>query len=251
MQLYWPPATTPPSLSPGEAHVWAVRLAADDASQSETWNALSADERTRADEFRIEDARTRFVVTRGTLRILLGRYLNLPPNEVAFEFESYTKPRLARLKAAAVDLRFNVSHSGELALVAVTTGCEVGVDVEQLRPVKQMDEIAVRYFHRLEIDAVTATKKKERPTAFFRCWTAKEALLKAIGSGISAQLDAFEVPLDEAFEGWIDLSRLRKGEGQSQCWLERLSPAPKYIAAIAFVGSHRSVRTFTFATRDT
>src|SRR6185503_20202372 len=161
MQLYWPPATTPPSLSPGEAHVWAVRLAADDASQSETWNALSADERTRADEFRIEDAWTRFVVTRGTLRILLGRYLNLPPNEVAFEFESYTKPRLARLKAAAVDLRFNVSHSGELALVAVTTGCEVGVDVEQLRPVKQMDEIAVRYFHRLEIDAVTATKKKE------------------------------------------------------------------------------------------
>ena len=98
------------------------RVAADDASQSETWNALSADERTRADEFRIEDARTRFVVTRGTLRILLGRYLNLPPNEVAFEFESYMKPRLARLKAAAVDLRFNVSHSGELALVAVTTG---------------------------------------------------------------------------------------------------------------------------------
>jgi 4'-phosphopantetheinyl transferase len=212
--------------------------------------ALSADERSCADEFRIEDARTRFVLTRGTLRAILGRYLNAAPNDVAFEFETYTKPRLAPSSKTTIDLRFNVSHSGELAVIAVTTGCEVGVDVEQLRPVKQMEEIALRYFHRLEIDGVMATKKKDRPAAFFRCWTAKEALLKAIGSGITAQLDAFEVPLDEAFEGWVDLSRLWKGEGHSQCWLERLTPAPKYIAAIAFVSSHRSVRTFTFADSD-
>ena len=229
----------------------ARTLAANDPLGPAAWDVLSDEERTRADEFRIADARTRFVVTRGTLRILLGRYLNVPPNEVAFEFKTYTKPRLAPSKTATVDLRFNVSHSGELALVAVTTGCEVGVNVEQLRPVKQMEEIAQRYFHRLEVEGVMASRVKERPAAFFRCWTAKEALLKAIGSGITAALDAFEVPLDEAFEGWIDLSRLRKSEGHSQCWLERISPAPKYIAAIAFVGSHRSVRTFTFAGCDT
>ena len=97
---------------------------------------------------------------RGTLRILLGRYLNVPPNEVAFKFKTYTKPRLAPSKTATVDLRFNVSHSGELALVAVTTGCEVGVDVEQLRPVKQMEEIARRYFHRLEVEGVMASRVK-------------------------------------------------------------------------------------------
>jgi 4'-phosphopantetheinyl transferase len=181
----------------------------------------------------------------------LGGYLQKSPRDIEFSFETYTKPRLAPQKESAIDLRFNVSHSGDLALIAITTGCEVGVDVEQLRPVKRMEEIAQRYFHRLEVDAVMATKKKERPAAFFRCWTAKEALLKAIGSGITASLDAFEVPLDEAFEGWVDLSKLRKGEGHSQCWLERLTPAPKYIAAIAFVGSHRSVRAFTFSSSDT
>jgi 4'-phosphopantetheinyl transferase len=181
----------------------------------------------------------------------LGGYLNVPPNDVSFQFETYTKPRLAPSQTSAIDLRFNVSHSGELALIAVTTGCEVGVDIEQIRPVKLMEEIAQRYFHRLEVDGVMATKKKERPAAFFRCWTAKEALLKAIGSGITAQLDAFEVPLDEAFEGWVDLSKLRTGEGHGQCWLERLAAAPKYLAAIAFVGSHRSVRMFTFCDPDT
>jgi 4'-phosphopantetheinyl transferase len=226
--------------------VWAVPLAAGEQLQC-ALDALSADERIRADEFRIEDARTRFVVARGTLRILLGSYLQMQPSDIGFTVETYTKPCLALPTPATIDLRFNVSHSGELALIAVTTGCEVGVDVEQLREVKQMDEIALRYFHRLEIDAMTATRKKDRTAAFFRCWTAKEALLKAVGSGISAELDAFEVPLDEAFEGWIDLSRLRKGEGVSQCWLERLSPAPKHIAAVAFVGSHRSVRTFSFS----
>lgn len=247
MQIYWPSTLTPPGLAPGEAHVWAVPLGVGESVRRAAFEALTEDERIRANEFRIEDARTRFVVTRGTLRILLGRYLERRPDEITFTVETYTKPCLALPNSAATDVRFNVSHSGELALIAVTTGCEVGVDVEQLRPVKQMDEIAVRYFHRLEIDALQATKKKERSAAFFRCWTAKEALLKAVGSGISAALDAFEVPLGEAFEGWIDLSRIRKGEGHSQCWLERLEPAPKYIAAIAFVGSHRSVRTFSFS----
>src|SRR5262245_43952534 len=133
MQPYWPTATTPPKLASGEAHVWAVPLMASEAIQRKTWEALSADERTRAENFRIEVAQTRFVVTRGTLRTLLGCYLNMPPNDLAFECETYTKPRLAPSKTSTIDLRFNVSHSGDLALIAVTTGCEVGVDVEKLR----------------------------------------------------------------------------------------------------------------------
>jgi 4'-phosphopantetheinyl transferase len=246
MSIEWPTRTIPPSLLPGEAHVWAVPMAANEPFLERVGAAISPDEQARASAFRIEDARRRFLITRGALRLLLGHYLCVPPEDLKFDFEVYTKPRLAPGHRASVDMRYNVSHSGDLALVAVTTGCEIGVDIEQLRAVKQMEEIAQRYFHRLEVDAVLATRVKDRPAAFFRCWTAKEALLKAIGSGITATLDAFEVPLDEAFEGWVDLSRIRQDQTHSQCWLERLSPVPKYIAAIAFVGSHRSVRTFTF-----
>ena len=236
----------PPKLAADEAHVWAVPLVESEPTEHELLAALSADEQARAKEFRFDVPRRQFIVTRGVLRILLGHYLDERPAEIAFGFEAVAKPRLAN-KYAASDLRFNVSHSGDLALIAVTLGSDVGIDVEQCRPVKQLDQLARRYFHPAEIEAVLATASDARNDAFMRCWTGKEAVLKAHGVGIAGSLDAFQVPLAESFEGWIDLSALPKVGNTSQCWLQRLVPRDDYVAAIALLGGQRRVVCQTFS----
>jgi 4'-phosphopantetheinyl transferase len=246
MELDWPIAKTPPKLIHGDAHVWAVPLGEDDSAERELWNVLADDEKLRAEEFRIERPRRQFVMTRGSLRMLLGQYLGELPERIDFTHEAIGKPRLSA-RFAPIDVRFNVSHSGDLALVAVTTGCDVGVDVEQHREVKQLEQLARRYFHTAEIDAVLATAVSDRNAAFMRCWTAKEAVLKAFGTGIAGALDAFAVPIHEPFAGWIDLSQLTQVKRGSTCCLERLAPSDEYAAAIAYVGSERKVSAYTFS----
>ena len=245
MQLLWPPATTPPTLAADEAHVWAVPLAADAAVWDALWRILATDEQARADEFYFDDPRRRFVVARGALRVLLGRYLGMRPEDISIALEDGGKPRLAS-EHAATDLRFNLSHSGELALIAVALGGEVGVDVEQLREVSNFERIAQRYFHPVEVEEVLATANDRRNATFFRCWTAKEAVLKAHGTGITGRLDAFRVPLSASFEGWIDLSTMPQPARGSQCWLTRLTPCDGYVAAVASMSSQRRVHCFAF-----
>src|SRR5262249_31494602 len=141
---------------------------------------LSAEEQMRADQFRLKEPASRFVATRAALRTLLGHYLGTNASSIQFSLDARNKPRI-NPKLHGTDLHFNVSHSGSLARVAVTTGNEIGVDVEQRREVRHLDQIASRYFHRAEAAAVTATPATERVDAFLRCWTAKEAVLKAHG----------------------------------------------------------------------
>jgi 4'-phosphopantetheinyl transferase len=236
MQLDWPTATDPPKLSPGEAHVWAVPLLPGEATSQDLLATLASEERARADEFRFERPRRQFIITRSALRVLLGHYLAEPPKDIRFTFEGMGKPRLPA-KYAAADLRFNVSHSGDLALIALTRGCDVGIDVEQLRSVAHLEQIARRFFHPAEVDAVLAAAPDVRSRAFLRCWTAKEAVLKAYGSGIAGSLDAFQVPLAESYEGPINLSAMPKVQEGLQCWLQRLVPCDGYIAALAFASA--------------
>jgi 4'-phosphopantetheinyl transferase len=245
MELSWPTAKVPPRLGVDEAHVWAVPFDGSAGGDGALLSVLSDEEQQRADEFRLERPRQQFVCTRGALRVLLGHYLGERPEDVSFSFEAIAKPRLAE-KHAASNLRFNVSHSGDLGLIAITSGCDIGVDVEHRRPVKNLEQLAQRYFHPAEIEAVTTTAIDDRNDAFFRCWTAKEAVLKAYGTGIAGALDAFEVPLAPSFAGWIDLSGLNQKEKASSCWLGRLTLDNDYIAAVALVGCHRQVTCFTF-----
>ena len=122
--------------------------------------------------------------------MLLGHYLAARPESIQFSTQGNNKPRLASIHSRA-DLRFNVSHSGSLALVAVTVGNEIGVDVEHLRDVSHVEQIAGRYFHTDEIAAIRSAEPTDRTATFLRCWTAKEAVLKALGIGITSSLDAF------------------------------------------------------------
>jgi 4'-phosphopantetheinyl transferase len=247
INIDWPNAEEPVELADDEAHVWAMPLAVLQPVGEEHWATLAADERDRANSFRFDRPRRRYVIVRSALRRLLGGYVGIAPSEVELTCDRNGKPRLAD-KHAASSLTFNLSHSGDLALIGFTTGCEVGVDVEQVREVSHLAQIARRFFHPLETDAVLAAPAAASNEAFLRCWTEKEAVLKAIGTGITGLLADFHVPIDESWQGWIELYSRAQEYERSRCWLEHLSPCDGYVAAIAFLESQRRVRCFTSRT---
>lgn len=238
----WPAPAEYPSLGREEVHIWAVPLVATIPQLTSRAAILSSEERHRADQFRLDAPRQRFVITRAALRILLGRYLGLTPADVAIAVDANNKPQLADGQNAS-DLRFNVAHSDNLALIAVSHGSEIGVDVERLRLVRHAEHIARRYFHSVEIEVIAAAAPGARDAAFMRCWTGKEAVLKAIGTGITGSLADFEVSLDDGKESGtlIDVSKISHGQF-ARCWVRRLDVGDEYAAAVAVVGSDRNVR---------
>lgn len=250
MELHWPRCASPPQLNLDEVHVWAIPLDVADSAIERFAELLSADERARAERFHFEHVRRRFIVSHGALRQLLGRYLCIEPTDVAFATDDGGKPRIvgAAKTVAQHDLHFNLSHSGEMALVTIASGVEVGVDVEQVRAISNIDRLTRRYFHAAEADEVLAAAGDQRDLLFMRCWTGKEAVVKAYGSGIGAGLNRFRVPLDESFTGWIDLSALPEPFTYSRCWLSRLIPNDRYAAACTLIGDERRVHGFTFST---
>ena len=155
---------------------------------------MSADEVDRACRFRFERDRRRFVAARGALRELLAAALKVAPRNVHFDYGPEGKPSLAA-DLARSGLRFNLSHSGDLALCALTHEREIGVDLEQVRRLPDLDALAERFFAAGERATLRSLPDDQRPDAFFRCWTRKEAYLKGRGEGLSLPLDSFEVSL--------------------------------------------------------
>jgi 4'-phosphopantetheinyl transferase len=233
MKLNWPEATAAIDLAAGDVHVWAAPLADANDVGRDFENLLSADERQRAARFKLAEARRRFVTSRAALRTILGHHLAVAPPDVPLVYASNGKPQLP-----AGDLHFNVAHSGELALVAVTTDCAVGVDVERVRPVRQRDEIARRYFAPAEIDAILAVDQTQRTAAFLRCWARKEAILKAIGTGLGYPLDAFAVPVGADANAWVQLPH-HGSFAAARCRLTQIDPSSDYAAAVATLGEAR------------
>jgi 4'-phosphopantetheinyl transferase len=220
------------SLAEDEVHVWRTALDRSDSSLRRLARVLSPDERARADRFVIERVRRRFVACRGALRMILGRYTGQAPERLRFLYGDYGKPVLAP-SAGIADLHFNVSHSEELALVAVARGREIGVDVERLRPLPGAERIAERFFSAPERTAIQALPAERKLEAFFTCWTRKEAYIKALGDGLGHPLDEFAVSLvpGEPARLW---SVGDTGSGEEASWsLEALLPTPGYVAALA------------------
>src|SRR6476620_7910163 len=190
----WSRAPAPLSLSSDVVHVWRAGLEQSPGLQETLLRTLSDDERARADRFHFDQHRRRFVLTRAFLRALLGRYLAIGPEEVRFVYGPYGKPSLAD-EHGAHRLRFNASHSHELAVYAFAQEREIGIDVEHIQQEFAGEEIARQFFSTYEVNTLLALPKSEQAAAFFRCWTRKEAYIKAIGSGLSHPLDEFDVTL--------------------------------------------------------
>lgn len=227
MTIAWETPSNWPRLSDDEIHVWCVEL--DAADEVATFAAcLSAEERERASGLLSGTHQRRFVVARGMLRQLLGRYLDQDPGAVTFSRGAHGKPFLPE-----GGLHFNVSHTHELALYAIARDREVGVDVEWMRPQVAHEQIAARFFSLEEQEALAQVSNEERRTAFYNIWTRKEAYVKARGDGIAAGLGTFAVSLG------AEAALLRSDEGQDEVerWkLMTLEPATGYVAALCGAG---------------
>jgi 4'-phosphopantetheinyl transferase len=222
-----------PSLPPSAVHLWIVPLEAPETAWKSWQEVLSADEQARAARFHFERDRRRFVVTRASLRRLLASYTRSDPALLAFSYSSYNKPSLSE---SPTDIRFNVSHSGELALLAITHGREVGVDIEKIRPEVEAETLAERFFSPAERKALRGTPAKGKSAAFFRGWTCKEAFVKAQGMGLSLPLDCFDVELEP--EKPAALLATRPDAAEAKLWSLHLVEVPDgYAAALAVQGS--------------
>ena len=182
---------SPGSLGPGVVHLWRRALHASAAEVNSCYGLLSNEEQERALRFRIERPRQDFVLTRGTLRLLLARYLSTTPQDVSLRNARNGKPFLQ----AENDLCFNVSHTNGLALMAFATRREIGVDVENLGRETEVEKLAERFFSERERQALEQLSGEKLKEAFFRCWTRKEAYVKAKGNGLSLPLDQFDVSI--------------------------------------------------------
>lgn len=190
----WSVPTQWPELRADEAHVWRAALEQPPAEVERLSRHLSADEMARAARFRFPLHRDHFIVARGLLRLIIGRYLQVAAPSLTFAYSPYGKPQLAGAFENS-NLRFNLSHSHELVLYALTRRRDLGVDVERLRADVVGEGIAERFFSAAEIKALRALPEESQVEAFFNCWTRKEAYIKAIGEGLSHPLDQFDVSL--------------------------------------------------------
>jgi len=191
----WDARTTgrPSELHPGVVHLWQRRLDASAAEVNAYCRLLSSEEQERARRFRVERPRKEFVLTRGTLRTLLAQYLGITPQEVHFRYAVRGKPALE----GESGLCFNVSHTDGLALMAFVMRRTIGIDVENLVRGVDAQRLAERFFSERERQALRSLRGDELQAAFFRCWTRKEAYIKAKGDGLSLALDQFDVSIAE------------------------------------------------------
>lgn len=214
-------------LSGRQIHVWTFRVGAASDVRGRCEQVLSPDEHSRAARMRFQHPRDSFIGTRGALRHLLGRYLELDPASIRFAYGPNGKPELAQ----DCGVRFNVAHSGPVAVFAFTMGCEIGVDLEQLRPLPDLEEIARRYFCAEEAAEIDSLPPGERELAFFTCWTRKEAYIKASGAGLARPLSSFRVASVPGEPGTLSL---RDQEATGSWSLHDLALAPGCAAAIAY-----------------
>jgi 4'-phosphopantetheinyl transferase len=186
----WQPPPDVVTLHEADVHVWRIGLDGDIAATDDA--TLSADERERAARYRFPHLTRRFVASRAATRAILARCLGLPAAAIRFAYDDGGKPRLAD-PAFAQSVAFNVSHSDDLALVAVTAGRSVGIDIERVASDRDRFATPRRYFSAVETASLLALPPDERQRACYRCWTRKEAFMKACGEGLSLSLDAFDV----------------------------------------------------------
>jgi 4'-phosphopantetheinyl transferase len=217
-------------LAETEVDVWIARVV--DSEPTDAWEGLlTPEERDRAQRFRFEEDFRRFVYGRGLLRELLASYLEARASKVQFVYSAEGKPGLAP-EIATRPISFNVSHSGTYILVALAWNRRIGVDVERMRQDIDTKQIAKRFFSQAEQQALGVLDPDERIPAFFRCWTRKEAYVKATGVGLSLPLHQFDVSLLPGESATLLATRPEAREAQR--WtLRNIELEAGYAAAVA------------------
>jgi 4'-phosphopantetheinyl transferase len=202
-----------------EIHVWCASLDQPPARVTDLEQTLSLDERSRAQRYRCARDRQHLITRRGLLRQMLGDYLGIEPGSLRFRSGPYGKPELAEMPGAYTS-HFNVSHSHRLALFAFARDCEVGVDIEYVRPVAEAEQIAGRYFSAQEKDTLRDLPPERMYEQFFIYWTRLEAYLKASGLGLAGAESQGLLPPEHAAQSLYGP-------------IYSVQPAPGYVAALA------------------
>jgi 4'-phosphopantetheinyl transferase len=227
-------------LTTGEIHIWCVSLDQPLSRYLRLTQLLSMDERMTAERFHFEEDRKRFIVRRGILRTILGCYLSVEPSRLQFSYVKNGKPQIADIFGEG-KISFNLSHSEGLAIYAFARERDIGVDIERIRDIPEMEQIAECFFSARENTAIRALPGNRKKEAFFTCWTRKEAFIKATGDGLSWPLDEFDV---SSVPG--EPARLLRIEGDSkaasQWFIQDLKPALGFAAAFAVKGRPGLVR---------
>lgn len=213
------------SIENDRVDIWQTSLIRSSLAIKELASSLNIEERSRADKFKLEIHRNRFIVARGVLRQILSLYLDLNPNKIEFIYSDRGKPYLSEDR---LNLQFNLSHSEDLAVYAITQNKKIGIDVEYINSKNDCLDIARRFFSAKEIKTIEAATKAERSQLFFQFWTAKEAYLKATGEGLSGSLDKVEMNLEKGkYIYTID------GKNIPNWQLYKFEPIEKYLATVA------------------
>jgi 4'-phosphopantetheinyl transferase len=229
------------ALPDDEVHVWRVDLEAVRINESRWLKILSADESMRASRFHFARDRQSFAASRSILRMILAGYLAADPDGLSFSYSNKGKPSLGQAYAGS-GLQFNISHSGGIALFAFTRQREIGVDVEQVRRDFEVEALAQRYFSAREQTQLAALSADERVDAFFRCWTRKEAYIKATGDGLSLPLSQFDVSLE--IKEASALLATRPDSSEASRWLLQEVPETEgYVAALCVRGHDWKLKT--------
>lgn len=238
----WTAAPDTLALAGDEVQVWRIALDQPDEARESFRRLLNESERARADRFRFAEHRARFTVGRGWLRTILGRYLNVQPGDVVFRFGPNGKPSLdpgANPRA----IQFNLSHSRDRALLAVTVGREVGIDIEAVRAMKDVGQIVGRFFSPREVAVFNRISDDEKTEAFFRGWTRKEAYMKATGKGFAMPLEKFDVTMAPGEPARL-LAVVGQPEEVRRWSFHDLDPGLGFAAALAVEGGGCHIRCY-------
>nr|WP_242038782.1 4'-phosphopantetheinyl transferase HetI [Anabaena lutea] len=214
-------------MSSAHVHIWKIDLNQSESQLQAFRKTLSSDELARAERFYFPEHRQRFIAGRSSLRSILGRYLGVEPSQVEFEYQPRGKPLLSA-KFADRKLFFNLSHSQDLALCGVSCTRTIGVDLEHIRPMSDLENLAKRFFLPREYEVVKSLPLDQQQQVFFRYWTCKEAYLKATGDGL-VQLEQIEIFLTSTEPAKLLVS--------GNWSLRELSPANNFTAAVVVAGT--------------
>jgi 4'-phosphopantetheinyl transferase len=241
-EITWEAPPEPLLLPSDEVHVWRLPLDEKTDHVERLLDTLAPDEVERANGFYFPKDRERFVIAHGMTRAILSDYLKVMPNELRFRYGPFGKPTLEGSTNKS-DLRFNLSHSASLALLAVTRARELGVDLEYQEPKIASEDIAKRFFSGTEVKSLISLPKEMQTDGFFKCWTRKEAYIKAIGEGLSFPLDQFSVSvLPSELPGLLEVVGNPMERTKWAFW--DLAVSSRYAAALVIEGSNVRLRCF-------
>ena len=227
------------SLESDIVHVWRIQLDLNKHDLTKFLGVLSEDEVDRAKKLYVEADRIRYIVVRAALRIILGNYEGVAPSDLDIAYSQQGKPYLSS-KSKMKDIKFNLSHTGDLGLIAVAVGRQVGVDIELVRQESSIKTIAKRFFSPEENRKLTALPDSLQPEAFFTCWTRKEAFVKATGKGLLIPLNQFQVSFYP--DDTPQLLNVGNDPDEPERWsMFHLDPGLDYVGALIVEGKDLNV----------